>query len=1350
MTVLQNENFEDQQIGQPIDPALTVFTDQLGTITCVTGLAGTGKAANLNPSNTGQFRSAGWTPGVKMLARAVIRVSAQPSADMVIMHAYDGVVATGIRIGDVMWQADGKLRMRSGFSTVATTTLALSTNTDYAVEWLVDLGTRTQTLRVYTDLDQQAQPVAEITGATPSTPSMVTQFQIGKMTTGTWTGGITVDEWIRADDWYAVATADTYNEHFDSLAIGASVAVNANINSITGTPPVIAAGGVRTDQKAMSYPAGSSAGPGEVESKRFPSGVTLGYHRFYCKISEVPADPTENMVFWQAKGIGGGASFGLSATGSPSVGNTVDVLLWSGTDWTGYADGSKSPQGQVNIPVGTWFRVEIKVTDDGNGHFTCQADFYVGTAKHLSGSTNRAARLTGLAVSGGIRAAWLGQTLATPGVNKVPVQFDEWRGTTAGPVGAIPLSEQSDTPVGQQWAFTEWDGPQGPQAETPLILEGVIQGDDNADTFRVRKGQFQKNGRDFVPVGFNMMAAALPDGSEDPLDPVPAETARATWEAHSTEFMTAMRDDWHVDTFRLQLGQAGIDPQGINYSQTYVDRVVDIVSTLRDNGFITILCMQDWDGVHGEMHELPTAHTNRAWAKLLPYINAWSSAKRSGVAAEIFNEPWIASTSDPITPSANDWSQWKNGGHPSGTISQATNQGDLAVGHQQVLEAIRATGFKGVVLASGPDKGHTLSGITPLTDTLANPNVAYTIHTQHYHVNGNTADQDRVAVWEPRWSTPRALNTIAVTATEWSMRREVADGDTNNLKPATEGYLQWHHDQGIGMQPWAIDTDPTDNYAYVMAVGGANAWVPNDWDLWTPPPGTPNNTGSGELLFALYPTWGGQPTVEPIELGSTEISSETTTGGGGGGEAFTGDPGMGQKMYVGVDTYASSDRWNLSSDFMVSLRSLSAGTNWPTNSRVTQGGYRGFYASFNPSISWGKHTDASWPLHRKVAANVAMASWTFDSLSASGAAAIFGGDRDGFLDTLAIYIQEFYERYGHLFILDLGNEPDAWGNAANQSRVPLWHHNLRRAMRYVHFYLLDKGVDERAFMVSSCTLTQGACAQHVVRHGKPINTSGLNWNSTFPDDEQYRGDALYYYCSDWKETRTATGGYWTDAFDPNPADFIQPGEMDEWNYGRGPIMKMWSCNIYERPIYEDHGGYDSETQFRGTKSSNTFSTYPGYLFKFNQALYGGSSPVLPLPHANNKGLPISVGEWSMGVMVLEPTDPTDPAVTADVWTEVHLPDLLANNVVMINKWRYVQPAYGGSSIQNDAMTFHWKCGTGGRGSKLYDDNNANSKAYAALFNTDMVADPPPWPDGTKRAPNSGAVGDYRGFADVPT
>lgn len=1317
-SIFQVENFELGTIGNPVTTTETIFSAISGAgINYVAGLQGNIGAEISNSGGTCFMRNSGFSATVQVF-RWDLKLISLPSANTVHMQAWQGDLVTGLELGEVRVNSDGKVAIRDFQTVVATSTASLSLNTLYVLEWKINLNTDVQTLRVYnTTAVNSVTPIIEITGAITTTvpasngtATNVEMIQLGKMFAST--GFIhRVDGYKRASDWVATSSA-AVTALFDIPLAGTAgnnvlVGDDADINSISATPPVYVADGADIGQTCVSI-AGASGTLERFVSTFLAASPVASYERFYFKIQTAPATG-QIFQIWRAENNARSAWCAAMKI-RPDTGNP-------GTYVIGISDGTDTEVQQLSgLPLNSWMRLEIDLLDVGDG--TAAGTFRVFKGNNRHGTVANQA-VSDVFPNTNFRRRTIQRGVRNTGSVDPAFRFDRWVCMPDAQVGAI--DDPFIAELTQQWRFSEWNGTDDNLILTPQGTVGGGTPDPNVDVFRVRQGKFQNQGIDFVPIGFTMMAVTLPIGSEGIGGP--GVDAWSNWQNNSTSMMNKMTSDWKVNTMRLQLGQAGIDPQGSKYSQGYVDRVVDVVSTLRDNGFITILCMQDGASADGDLTQLPTARTQRAWQKLLPYINAWSATKRSGVAAEIFNEPRIVDArQDTIIPNANDWLQWHDGGVPAGTWTQAQNAGVLPVGHQQVLNTIRAIPFTGVVIAMGHDNGHTLSGLPVLTDSLSPANVGYSIHTQNYHTNANTASQDRTSQWEPRWGTPKTDLGIAVTSTEWSLRREVADGDTNNLVGVTPNFLTWLKDQQIGIQPWAIDTQ-TGDYSYVLAHSGINAWVPNDWDAWDPIT-LPADTGAGELLFNRYPTW--SYPISPIDIGNTKVVGDGTTSGGA---RFPGDPGKG-KILLGWNTVNTSFGEHYRENARMRTASADA-TKYPANSSIAEGVYR-IFQNFGSEI-WGNDSDTTWGEARNAASNMDVVFINYEIetgtsmqslLSASGStiANSWGSgtadklttylnttNYDTWIATLANKLKDIYNRYGSYAWLEITNEPDTFGRS-KFAHVPQRVDMYRQATRKFYFELKAAGVEN--FTVTTATTILETAKFHASRHGKA--TANLAGNA----GEASRWDALYYYNPDWKGTVTN----WANAYAPNQADFYSSTDKDSWGYGTGPILQLGACNSYAASVTGAQGVYQFTLNQLNTGVLPQLSNYQGNQQKFYTALYG-------------RKFPFVVGEYSYPIWMNG--NVSMPLETADYYTGPLMDGMIDQGWVGVCNW--IQNTDSNAQLASPA---NW-LPIGGRyatsGDFQNDDprffpgeNDAKRKGMAAMWSRPEVVLPGKWPNGTKK------------------
>ncbi|MCA1844052.1 MAG: glycoside hydrolase family 5 protein, partial [Actinobacteria bacterium] len=282
----------------------------------------------------------------------------------------------------------------------------------------------------------------------------------------------------------------------------------------------------------------------------------------------------------------------------------------------------------------------------------------------------------------------------------------------AGLVGGAVTVSPSQTASGG--AFVHFSGP-----AQPPPAQGI----------RVAGNHLLRDGAPFVPVGFTVVGLAHP-----------AAEGGTAWAAGRLDDTMAHALAWGANTIRFQLSQRGLDPNDPLYSDAYVDRIADGVALARAQGFVVMLSIQDQALSGGSSHGQPSDATIRDWQTLAARFNA-----EPNVLYEIFNEPQNR-------PTPEGWAVWRNGGPGD------RNQGTPAVGHQAVLDAIRATGATNVVVADAAQFAQRLDGIALLDDPLGQ--VAYGVHPYLTHTLREPTD------WEPGFGF---LSTqYPVVATEWT------------------------------------------------------------------------------------------------------------------------------------------------------------------------------------------------------------------------------------------------------------------------------------------------------------------------------------------------------------------------------------------------------------------------------------------------------------------------------------------------------------------------------------------------------------------------------------------------------
>ena len=336
---------------------------------------------------------------------------------------------------------------------------------------------------------------------------------------------------------------------------------------------------------------------------------------------------------------------------------------------------------------------------------------------------------------------------------------------------------------------------------------------------RVAGNRLRRDGAPFVPVGFSMVGLVHPTGE--------GGTAWAARRVNERTMQEALA--WGANTIRFQVSQRGLDPTDLLSSQAYLDRITAGVALARAHGLVVILSIQDQGPSGGDSHAQPSEATIRDWQTLTSLFNG-----DQNVMYEIFNEPQNRPTPD-------GWAVWRNGGPPE------RNQGTPAVGHQRVLEAIRATGATNVVIADAGQFGQRLDGIPLLHDPLGQ--VAYGVHPYLTHTLRFPQD------WEPGFGFLRTQ--YPVIATEWSAVSFVrfCKPEWATTAPLLLDYLRR---RDIGMLAWSLDV--------LDSLVADGQFRPTSLERFRC--GDGYSHGAGELVKSEMPGWA--PHVSPCETGLSD------------------------------------------------------------------------------------------------------------------------------------------------------------------------------------------------------------------------------------------------------------------------------------------------------------------------------------------------------------------------------------------------------------------------------------------------------------------------------------------------
>lgn len=240
----------------------------------------------------------------------------------------------------------------------------------------------------------------------------------------------------------------------------------------------------------------------------------------------------------------------------------------------------------------------------------------------------------------------------------------------------------------------------------------------------------------------------LMDSSDKPVSLRGVNICSLEWSPtgdHVLQSVQSATTAWHATILRIPLCEDFWFGQGAGQTDggtAYRSLVHQVTKAAEDDGAYVILDLHwsdgDQWGTDIGQHKMPGQHSLTFWQSLASaYANAPS------VLFDLYNEP------HDIT-----WDIWQNGGE----ITDHSNNGDpdhtyQSPGMQGLLNEVRATGAKNVVVAGGPGWASDFSGLTSghaLRDSTGH-GVIYADH--FYPFGGETVDQwaNRIATVAERY-----------------------------------------------------------------------------------------------------------------------------------------------------------------------------------------------------------------------------------------------------------------------------------------------------------------------------------------------------------------------------------------------------------------------------------------------------------------------------------------------------------------------------------------------------------------------------------------------------------------------
>ncbi len=241
-------------------------------------------------------------------------------------------------------------------------------------------------------------------------------------------------------------------------------------------------------------------------------------------------------------------------------------------------------------------------------------------------------------------------------------------------------------------------------------------------------------------------------------------------EHFGTAELTAVKA-YGADTIRIQVSQAGLDPESSIYSASYIAELKTDLELIRSKGFNLIVSMQSESPSGIDQTGMPTAATQRSWKSILPFLK-----DDTGIMLEVFNEPQEGAVAG-YTGSTLNWTYW----------SQA---------HQPLINAIRSMGAKNVLIVDGLYAATSFKGAPSLNDPAGQ--LAYGIHPYPSSDNANTTDLET--------NFGNYAKTHPMIATEFNARSTVARQCFNGTTPTVAAnLLTWLASKNMGKVGWALD-----------------------------------------------------------------------------------------------------------------------------------------------------------------------------------------------------------------------------------------------------------------------------------------------------------------------------------------------------------------------------------------------------------------------------------------------------------------------------------------------------------------------------------------------------------------
>lgn len=250
---------------------------------------------------------------------------------------------------------------------------------------------------------------------------------------------------------------------------------------------------------------------------------------------------------------------------------------------------------------------------------------------------------------------------------------------------------------------------------------------------------------------------------------------------------------WGANTIRLPVSPHFAIRGMCTYDNQYLLRIDQAVAWAQKRKMLLII--DDHFSTKGQ-----TCGAGKRWATgwPMPDVHNLNFIKMLGqryknkpyVAIDLYNEPHHV-----------DYDMWRNGG---------INEGVRVIGMQQMLDALRSTGFTGLAVVSGT------SYSTDMRDAAVRPlrgdyNVIYGAHMYPYQCGSETIPKETPYECKGQPYSP----TLDAWVGPMHKKRALMLSEFGTQRPVDRemrSMIQWAENRGIGWTAWLWCAGPVDNY----------------------------------------------------------------------------------------------------------------------------------------------------------------------------------------------------------------------------------------------------------------------------------------------------------------------------------------------------------------------------------------------------------------------------------------------------------------------------------------------------------------------------------------------------------